>query len=160
MYQLMQLLKSSIAPVCRIFIIFLFTAALLTACSKKDAGVIGKPGQSMTRLQFKLDAGEKFDEQTAKDISLKLQLSVSGIDLRTHSSVIIWDTLITKNNLYEYLHSANADAITTSVGLAPGEPRRLIINYLVIYNNRGELITRSGAATLTGDEHHHIRLEI
>jgi hypothetical protein len=146
MNQLVQQSMLSPNPLLKTFLISLLIAISCVACSKNETVFsAGKPVNIARSFQFNITPANQFNEETSKDISLKLRLSISRINLVQNSKEILWDTLITKENLYEFTHNPGEN-ISTTIMAPPDVFKSLLYNYVIIYNHHGTLVTRSESA--------------
>jgi hypothetical protein len=130
-------------PLPKTILISLLITLCCVACSKNEIPVSpGKPVITTRNFQFNVIPANQFDEESSKKISLKLRLTISGIDLAQHAKEILWDTIISKENLYEFTHKPG-EIISTTITASPDVFRALLFNYVVIYSHHGSMATRS-----------------
>jgi hypothetical protein len=143
MNQIVQQSMLSPNPLLKAFLISLLAAVCCVSCSKNGTDLSpGKPITIARNFQFNITPANQFDEETSKKISLKLRLSISGINLAQNATAILWDTIITKENLYEFTHEPGEN-ISTTIMASPSLFQNVIFSYVIIYNHHGALVTRS-----------------
>jgi hypothetical protein len=118
------------------------------SCSKTEVLTTGNPGKSTREFSFVFSRGAAFDESLMKEVSVKVKLSLSCVDLAEHATNLLWDTVIAQHNLYDYLNNTNLAPVTTTLEGPPQTLRYLVAGYVIIYNKQGELTTRSGVTRI------------
>ncbi|MHA4845789.1 hypothetical protein ACX0G7_16565 [Flavitalea antarctica] len=148
MNQIVQQSMLSPRNFCKAVLISFLIATIVMGCSKSEGSISpGKPVTIERNFQFNITPANQFDEETSKNISLKLRLSITRLNLAENSSQTLWDTIVTNNNLYEFTHRPGQN-ISTTIKAAPEVFTTLVYNYVIIYNHRGALVTRSESAGL------------
>lgn len=143
MNQTVQQSMLSPHPLLKAIVISLLFALGFVSCSKNETlNNPGKPIITTRNFQFNVTPANQFDEETSKQISLKLRLSISGININKNAKELLWDTIISKENLYEFTYKPG-ELINTTITASPDVFRSLLFNYVIIYNHNGSLVTRS-----------------
>ncbi|RYF96971.1 MAG: hypothetical protein EOO02_21395, partial [Chitinophagaceae bacterium] len=101
------------------FMVSLLIVLSCVSCSKDD--IIQNPDKPLNvsrNFQFSISPANNFDDETSKSVSLKMKLSISRISIAEeavgqHAKVLLWDTLITRENLYEFTHKPGEIINTT-----------------------------------------------
>jgi len=159
MYQSLQQSLLPFPTTHKTFALVLLLSSLL-ACSKKETIMIpGKPITISREFNFSIAPGTAFDEEDAKQVSVKLKLSVSKFNTGSNSRDLLWDTVISKDNLYQFTHNGQ-EVINTRLEGTTDHFRNLLFSYLIIYNNRGTLVTRSGASALREDDQKELEVRL
>src|SRR6188768_1611711 len=126
MNQIVQQSMLSPHPLFKTILLSLLITQGCVACSKNETFISpGKPVNTTKDFQFNITPANQFDEEASKKISLKLRLSISSINLNQYSKELLWDTIITKENLYEFTHKPGG-IINTTITASPDIFRSLL----------------------------------
>ena len=152
MNQIAQQSMLSPSPLLKPFLISMLIALCCSGCSKNDNILSpGKPVKVGRNFQFDVTPANQFDDEASKKISLKLKLSISRINLSQNAKELLWDTIITKENLYDFTHKPS-EQIATTITASPEVFQNLLFNYVIIYNHHGALVTRSQSTGMEKEE--------
>jgi hypothetical protein len=107
------------------------------------------PGKNIPQskeISFDIFPEHVYEEEISKQVNLKLKITISGMVASAIQKQVLWDTLISTNNLHDFLKRERDETIRTTI-TADGETlRHLVINYLAIYSYQGTINTRSGSS--------------
>ena len=152
MNQIVQQSMLSPHPLIKAILISLLFILGCVSCSKNETLTTpGKPVNTTRNFQFDITPANKFDEEILKQISLKLRLSISGINIHKNAKELLWDTIISKENLYEFTYKPG-EIINTTITASPDLFGSLVFNYVIIYNHHGSLVTRAETERVTNDD--------